>query len=87
MVVLSHQPKSVRLQCHRRAQVLNMCLAQVGHLKRSVVATLAPLLDSHLALVEAIVPKPSGWNPKRPSAKLYRISYRIHQKKIVQISL
>jgi SWI/SNF-related matrix-associated actin-dependent regulator of chromatin subfamily A3 len=76
LVVLSRQP--LNPYDSNAIAVLNMRSAQVGHLERSVAATLAPLLDSHLALAEAIVPKPPGRNPKNPNAKPYRLPCQIH---------
>lgn len=76
LVVLSRQP--LNPYDSNAIAVLNMRSAQVGHLERTVAATLAPLLDSHLALAEAIVPKPPGRNPKNPSARPYRLPCQIH---------
>ncbi|KAJ4751892.1 hypothetical protein LUZ62_086297 [Rhynchospora pubera] len=76
LVVLSRQP--LNPYDSNAIAVLNMRQAQVGHLERSVAATLAPLLDSHFALAEAIVPKPPGRNPKNPNAKPYRLPCQIH---------
>ncbi|MQL99268.1 hypothetical protein Taro_031986 [Colocasia esculenta] len=53
-------------------KVLNTRSAQVGHLERSAAAVLAPLLDSHLALLEAIVPKP----PRNPNP--FRLPCQVH---------
>ncbi|RWW20820.1 hypothetical protein GW17_00015046 [Ensete ventricosum] len=54
-------------------KVLNTRTAQVGHIERAAAAALAPLLDSCLVSVGAIVPKPPSKN-RNP----YRLPCQIH---------
>ncbi|CAL9760025.1 unnamed protein product [Musa acuminata subsp. burmannicoides] len=54
-------------------KVLNTRTVQVGHIERAAAAALAPLLDSCLVSVEAIVPKPPSKN-RNP----YRLPCQIH---------
>ncbi|XP_042457247.1 putative SWI/SNF-related matrix-associated actin-dependent regulator of chromatin subfamily A member 3-like 1 [Zingiber officinale] len=54
-------------------KVLNTRTVQVGHIQRGSAAALAPLIDSHLVTVEAIVPKPPSKN-RNP----YRLPCQIH---------
>ena len=39
-------------------KVVNIRSVQVGHIERSVAAVIAPLIDSRVAIVEGVVPKP-----------------------------
>ncbi|URE38182.1 hypothetical protein MUK42_06738 [Musa troglodytarum] len=54
-------------------KVLNTRTVQVGHIERAAAAALAPLLDSCLVSVEAIVPKPPSKN-RNP----YRLPCQVH---------
>ncbi|KAH1030345.1 hypothetical protein J1N35_042519 [Gossypium stocksii] len=53
-------------------KVLNTRTLQVGHIERSVAAVLSPLIDSHLIVVEGIVPN------SRSASNRYKIPCQIH---------
>ncbi|MBA0787235.1 hypothetical protein Gotri_025961 [Gossypium trilobum] len=53
-------------------KVLNTRTLQVGHVERSVAAVLSPLIDSHLIVVEGIVPN------SRSASNRYKIPCQIH---------
>ncbi|KAE8713247.1 SWI/SNF-related matrix-associated actin-dependent regulator of chromatin subfamily A member [Hibiscus syriacus] len=53
-------------------KVFNTRTLQVGHIERSVAAVLAPLIDSHLIVVEGIVPN------SRSASNRFRIPCQIH---------
>ncbi|KAJ3671720.1 hypothetical protein LUZ60_007799 [Juncus effusus] len=76
LVVLQRQP--LNPYDSNAIAVLNTRSAQVGHLERPAAAALAPLMDSHLALAEAIVPRAPGRNPKNTGWKPHRLPCQIH---------
>ncbi|GMJ12165.1 hypothetical protein like AT5G05130 [Hibiscus trionum] len=53
-------------------KVFNTRTLQVGHIERTVAAVLAPLIDSHLIVVEGIVPN------SRSASNRFRIPCQIH---------
>ncbi|KAK8639048.1 hypothetical protein V6N13_137450 [Hibiscus sabdariffa] len=53
-------------------KVFNTRTLQVGHIERTVAAVLAPLIDSHLIVVEGIVPN------SRSATNRFRIPCQIH---------
>ncbi|CAK9188538.1 unnamed protein product [Ilex paraguariensis] len=70
MVGLIREPSN--LSDPNAIKVLNVMLAQVGHIERSAAKVLAPLIDQHLIIVKGIVPNIPG------RANRYRRSCRVH---------